>query len=135
MTPLRATRYSKSHAFQREPIHCDVGDATDKSWKMLNPMQMRSDFSQQRPIRLFGVVSDSLKMLFPHATTRPLKVMEAYRVAVMGLHRKANANPNPVKLYPELYCEKCGEHECASFRPSVVLTRDQGEGCYVCVCV
>src|SRR4029434_2924025 len=27
-------------------------------------------------------------MLFPHVTTRPLKVMEAYRVAVMGLHRK-----------------------------------------------
>src|SRR4029434_8840813 len=24
MTPLRATRYSKSHAFQRKPIHCDV---------------------------------------------------------------------------------------------------------------
>src|SRR4029434_10052701 len=49
----------------------------------------------QRPIRLFGVVSDSLKIstipLFPHATTRPLKAMEAYRVAVMGLHR----NPPP----------------------------------------
>ena len=37
---------------------------------------------------MFGVVSDSLKMLFPRATTRPLKAMEAYRVAVMGLHRK-----------------------------------------------
>ena len=48
---------------------------------------MRSDFSRQRPIRLFGVVSDSLKMIFPHATTRPLKAMEAYRVAVMGFHR------------------------------------------------
>ena len=24
MTPLQATRYSKFHAFQREPIHCDV---------------------------------------------------------------------------------------------------------------
>ena len=30
-------------------------------------------------------------MLFPHATTRPLKAMEAYRVAVMGLHRKSSA--------------------------------------------
>src|SRR4029434_2295564 len=93
MTPLRATRYSKSHAFQREPIHYDVDHhfgQCDKSWKKLNPMQMRSDFSRQRPIRMFGVVSDSLKMLFPHVTTRPLKVMEAYRVAVMGLHRRSS---------------------------------------------
>src|SRR4029434_7891032 len=57
---------------------------------MLNPMQMRSDFSRQRPIRMFVVVSDSLKMLFPRATTRPLKVMEAYRVAVIGLHRETH---------------------------------------------
>src|SRR4029434_2749819 len=102
---------------------------------MLNPMQMRSDFSRQRPIRLFGVVSDSLKMIFPHTTTRPLKAMEAYCVTVMGLHRKAKANPNPVKLNPELCCEKCGKHECASFRPSVVLTRDQGQCGYLCMCV
>src|SRR4029434_10513096 len=54
---------------------------------MLNSIQMRSDFSRQRPIRLFGVVSDGLKMIFPHATTRPLKAIEAYRVTVMGLHR------------------------------------------------
>ena len=27
-------------------------------------------------------------MLFQHATPRPLKAMEAYRVAVMGLHGK-----------------------------------------------
>ena len=65
---------------------------------MLNPMQMRSDFSRQRPIRLFGVVSDSLKMLFPHATTRPLKAMEAYRVAVMGLHRNREASLFPVRM-------------------------------------
>src|SRR4029434_8112349 len=59
-----------SHAFQREPLHCDVDHRfgpikvrkTYKSWKKLSPMQMRSDFSRQRPIRLFGAVSDGLKM-------------------------------------------------------------------------
>src|SRR4029434_8907435 len=65
--------------------HRVATDATDKSWKMLNPMQMRSDFSRQRPIRLFGVFSDSLKMLFPHATTRPLKALDAYLCAVVDL--------------------------------------------------
>src|SRR4029434_2945360 len=66
---------------------------------MLNPMQMRSNFSGQRPIRLFCVVSDSLKMLFPHATTRPLKAMEAYRVAVMGLHREGGVRERTGRVY------------------------------------
>ena len=64
-------------------------------------MQMRSDFSRQRPIRLFGVVSDGLKMIFPHATTRLLKAMEAYLVAVMGLHRKSHSNTH--RLLPQFF--------------------------------
>src|SRR4029434_4303016 len=100
MTPLRATRYSNPMHFNgSQSIVTSTtvwGDAPDKSCKKLNPMQMRSDFSRQRPIRLFGFVSDGLKMIFPHATTRPLKAMEAYRVAVMGLHR--NPFNYPIKF-------------------------------------
>src|SRR4029434_11211636 len=92
MTPLRATRYSKSHAFQREPVHCDVdhrfGRRDRYKLKKVESYANEARFSRQRPIRLFGVVSDSLKMLFPHTTTRPLKAMEAYRIAIVGLHRK-----------------------------------------------
>ena len=50
--------------------------------------------------RIIILVSDSLKMLFPHATTRPLKAMEAYRVAVMSLHRKQRMG-DVVVLLPE----------------------------------
>ena len=39
-----------------------LGVASDKSGGMFNRMQMRSDFRRQRPIRLFGVVSDGLKI-------------------------------------------------------------------------
>ena len=40
----------------------ELGEAGEKSWGKFNPMQMRGEFRQQRPIRLFGVVSDGLKI-------------------------------------------------------------------------
>src|SRR4029434_6124576 len=96
MTPLRATRYSKSHVFQQEPIHCDVDHRFGRRdrYKLENVESYANEerFFPQRPIRLFGVVSDGLKMIFPHATTRPLKAMEAYRAAVTGLHRNSHTH-------------------------------------------
>ena len=74
-------RYSKSHAFQREPIHCDV----DHCFGSLNPMQMRSDFPQQQPIRLFGVVSDGLQKIA--GLWHPLVVKFAKKRGLDGLVR------------------------------------------------
>ena len=39
MTPLPATRYSKSHAFQREPIHCDVDHCFGRRDKKLEKVE------------------------------------------------------------------------------------------------
>lgn len=63
---MAAKRNSISRSFLLEAGDCDVDERIGRSEReklgKFNPMQMSSRFHQQRPIRLFGVVSDGLKI-------------------------------------------------------------------------
>ena len=40
----------------------ELGEASEKRWGKFNLMQIKVEFRQQRPIGLFGVVSESSKI-------------------------------------------------------------------------
>src|SRR4029434_8779012 len=89
MTPLRATRYSKSHACQGEPIHCDVGHRFGRR----DRYKLEKVESYANEERFFPAAANQIVwcrclvqsvMLFPHATPRPLKAMEAYGIVSLS---------------------------------------------------